>query len=157
MASGVKRHLQADSVRRDRGDMTSDQATDSAARPSQRAWTAAVVFWTFLLLGVGAVRFLVGGVANLILGPGWQERALGLLLLGLAAASGYALKGWFEGRRKAWFAALVLLPATAATLLWDDQRTGEVTGSDWLAIVGPALATWLLLLLPSVRSYFGRR
>jgi hypothetical protein len=105
-------------------------------------------------VGIGTVQFLIGGVGNLIAGPGWQERALGVALLGLAAVGGYALRGWFAGRRRSRWIALAFLPVMALALLWDDQRYGETTGAEWVGILVPLLAVWLLLWLPSVRRFF---
>lgn len=134
--------------------MASDQLTGATGQRARSGLTTALVFWAFVMLVISALRFLVGGVGNLVAGPGRQERAWGLLLLGLAALCGYALWGWFKGRKRAWLSALVLLPVTALALVWDDQRTGDTTWAEWVGILLPPLAVWLLLWLPSMRRFF---
>jgi len=136
--------------------MTSEQLTAQAKRPARNRLTTKAVFVSFVVVVIGTAQFLIGAAGNLIGGPGWQERALGILLLGLGLCGGYAVKGWFQGRPASRWTALAFLPVVALALLWDDQRHGETSGAEWFVIVVPPLAAWLLLFLPDVRRYFSR-
>lgn len=134
--------------------VTSHDLEDRPSPPARSGLTTSIVVLAFVLVGIGTVQFVIGGVGNLIAGPDWQERALGILFLGLAAMGVYALRGWFEGRQKSRWVALALLPIMSLALLWDDQRYGDTTRAEWVGILVPPLAVWVLLWLPSVRRVF---
>lgn len=124
-------------------------------RATRHLWVTAAVMVPLIVIGIQTVGFLLLGAAAVLVGPGWQTRASGAVLVALGGCGVVAMKDWSSGRPESRRIALALLPASALLLLWDAWRFGDTMRSQLWAFM-PLVVAWLLLFLPAVRRFFSR-